>query len=72
MGNETKILIAKISSNPPQFIEAVKYLIDHGEISQHQFYFDEKYEYIKKGNSFQGLKKYRLVNGQIVFDKQQE
>jgi len=69
MGNETKIVIAKISGNPPQFIEAVKYLIDHGQISQHQFYFDEEYQYIKKGTTFEGFKKYRLVDDRIVFHK---
>jgi hypothetical protein len=69
MGNETKIAIAKISENPPQFIEAVKYLIDHGQISQHQFVFDGEYQYIKKGTTFEGFKKYRLVADKIVFHK---
>jgi hypothetical protein len=69
MGNETKIAIAKISGNPPQFIEAVKYLIDHGQISQHQFVFDGEYQYIKKGTTFDGLKKYKLINDKIIFYK---
>jgi hypothetical protein len=72
MGNETKIAILKISSNPPQFIEAVKYLIDQGEISQHEFCFDGMYQYIKKSITFQRFKRYKLINDEITFYKDVE
>jgi hypothetical protein len=69
MAVETKIAIAKISNNPNEFIKAVKCLIDNGEISQHQFNFDGDYKEIKKGTTFEGFKKYKLVDDKIVFIK---